>query len=99
MRTDLERPRWLGPIQFEYPAYLDGDLPGDYGFHIAGLGQHPVAFKRYYNFEILHARWAMLAALGALIPELLDLVGAFHFVEPVCVVASRILKASASRLV
>lgn len=25
----------------------------------------------------------MLAALGALIPELLDLVGAFHFVEPV----------------
>lgn len=25
----------------------------------------------------------MLAAMGALIPELLDLVGAFHFVEPV----------------
>lgn len=25
----------------------------------------------------------MLAALGALIPELLDVVGAFHFVEPV----------------
>ncbi|KAM0014733.1 putative photosystem II [Helianthus debilis subsp. tardiflorus] len=78
-----ERPRWLGPIPFDYPSYLDGDLPGDYGFDIAGLSQDPVAFKRYYNFEILHARWAMLAALGALIPELLDLVGAFHFVEPV----------------
>ncbi|PWA73510.1 chlorophyll A-B binding family protein [Artemisia annua] len=78
-----ERPRWLGPIPFEYPTYLDGDLPGDYGFDIAGLSQDPVAFKRYYNFEILHARWAMLAALGALIPELLDRVGAFHFVEPV----------------
>lgn len=25
----------------------------------------------------------MLASVGALIPELLDLVGAFHFVEPV----------------
>lgn len=35
------------------------------------------------SFEILHARWAMLAALGALIPEILDLLGAFHFAEPV----------------
>jgi len=25
----------------------------------------------------------MLASIGALIPELLDLLGAFHFVEPV----------------
>ncbi|PWA42363.1 chlorophyll A-B binding family protein [Artemisia annua] len=44
-----ERPRWLGPIPFEYPTYLDGDLPGDYGFDIAGLSQDPVAFKRYYK--------------------------------------------------
>lgn len=35
------------------------------------------------SFEILHARWAMLAAFGALVPEILDLLGAFHFVEPV----------------
>ncbi|XP_021732293.1 chlorophyll a-b binding protein 7, chloroplastic-like isoform X2 [Chenopodium quinoa] len=78
-----ERPRWLGPIPFEYPSYLIGQLPGDYGFDLAGLGKDPDALLRYYNFEILHARWAMLGALGALIPEILDLSGASHFAEPV----------------
>ncbi|PIM99140.1 hypothetical protein CDL12_28369 [Handroanthus impetiginosus] len=78
-----DRPRWLGPISYDYPAYLSGELPGDYGFDIGGLSQDPVALQKYFNFEVLHARWAMLAALGALIPELLDLVGAFHSAEPV----------------
>ncbi|XP_061972248.1 chlorophyll a-b binding protein 7, chloroplastic isoform X4 [Populus nigra] len=78
-----ERPRWLGPISYQYPTYLRGELPGDYGFDVAGLAEDPVAFQTYFNFEILHARWAMLAALGALIPEVLDLSGAFHFIEPV----------------
>ncbi|XP_061989060.1 chlorophyll a-b binding protein 7, chloroplastic isoform X2 [Rosa rugosa] len=78
-----ERPRWLGPIPYDYPAYLTGELPGDYGFDVVGLSKDPVAFQRYFNFEILHARWAMLAAFGALVPEILDLLGAFHFVEPV----------------
>ncbi|XP_061972247.1 chlorophyll a-b binding protein 7, chloroplastic isoform X3 [Populus nigra] len=68
-----ERPRWLGPISYQYPTYLRGELPGDYGFDVAGLAEDPVAFQTYFNFEILHARWAMLAALGALIPEVLDL--------------------------
>ncbi|XP_051118165.1 chlorophyll a-b binding protein 7, chloroplastic [Andrographis paniculata] len=77
------RPRWLGPISYDYPGYLSGELPGDYGFDIAGLGEDPVALQKYFNFEILHARWAMLAALGVLIPEILDLTGAFQFVEPV----------------
>ncbi|XP_048131146.1 chlorophyll a-b binding protein 7, chloroplastic isoform X2 [Rhodamnia argentea] len=66
-----DRPQWLGPIPYDYPAYLTGEYPGDYGF------------EKYFNFEILHARWAMLAALGALVPEVLDIVGTFHFVEPV----------------
>ncbi|KAG6422921.1 hypothetical protein SASPL_113303 [Salvia splendens] len=71
-----DRPRWLGPISYEYPSYLNGELPGDYGFDVAGLSQDPVSLQRYF-------KWAMLAALGALLPEILDLIGAFHFVEPV----------------
>lgn len=78
-----DRPRWLGPIPYDYPTYLTGELPGDYGFDIVGLSKDPEALQRYFNFEVLHARWAMLGALGALIPEVLDMVGAFHFVEPV----------------
>ncbi|KAL2471854.1 Chlorophyll A-B binding family protein [Abeliophyllum distichum] len=78
-----DRPRWLGPISYDYPSYLTGELPGDYGFDIAGLSKDPVALQKLFNFEVLHARWAMLAALGALIPEVLDLTGTFHFVEPV----------------
>lgn len=78
-----DRPRWLGPLPFQYPSYLTGELPGDYGFDVAGLGKDPIALQKYFNFEILHARWAMLGALGALIPEVLDLCGAFNFVEPV----------------
>ncbi|CAL5065095.1 unnamed protein product [Urochloa decumbens] len=82
-----DRPRWLGPVPYDYPEHLTGEYPGDYGFDIAGLGRDPVAFANYFklpcSFEILHCRWAMLAALGVVIPELLDLFGLVRFVEPV----------------
>ncbi|URE34446.1 LRR, partial [Musa troglodytarum] len=77
------RPCWLGPIPYKYPSYLTGELPGDYGFDVAGLGKDPVALQKYFNFEILHARWAMLASIGVIVPELLEELGFVHFVEPV----------------
>ncbi|RRT59820.1 hypothetical protein B296_00002244, partial [Ensete ventricosum] len=44
-----ERPCWLGPIPYKYPSYLTGELPGDYGFDIAGLGKDPVALQKYFK--------------------------------------------------
>lgn len=78
-----ERPRWLGPISYEYPTYLNGDFPGDYSFDVAGLSKDPESFKKFFNLEILHSRWAMLASLGVIIPEILDQLGVVDFVEPV----------------
>ena len=38
-------------------------------------------FDRYFELELLHARWAMLGALGALVPEALSLAGLAAFPE------------------
>lgn len=48
------RPRWLGPIPFEYPSYLTGQLPGDYGFDLAALGKDAAALQKYYKYSSLH---------------------------------------------
>lgn len=58
------------------PAYLTGELPGDYGYDPLGLGQDVAQVQKYRVNEILHARWAMLAAAGILIPEGLQANGA-----------------------
>lgn len=47
-----ERPRWLGPIPFEYPSYLTGEYPGDYGFDIAGLGRDSASFQKYFKYAV-----------------------------------------------
>lgn len=44
------RPKWLGPIPYDYPDHLQGEAPGDYGFDILGLSRDPTAFERYFKY-------------------------------------------------
>ncbi len=45
--------------------------PGDIGFDPLRLAKNEEAMDRYFEYELLHGRWAMLGALGAVVSELL----------------------------
>ena len=55
-------------------SYLDGSLPGDYGFDPLGLSD-PEGAGGFINpswlayAEVIHGRWAMLGVAGATAPE------------------------------
>lgn len=83
---EISLDKWYGPSRSlflpgglldrsEVPEYLNGTLPGDYGYDPLGLGAGGNV-EKYRENELLHARWAMLGAAGILIPEGLEANGA-----------------------
>ncbi|KAH0468010.1 hypothetical protein IEQ34_003043 [Dendrobium chrysotoxum] len=69
----IERPLWFpGSTP---PPWLDGSLPGDFGFDPLGLGSDPESLRWNVQSELVHCRWAMLGAAGIFIPEFLTKIG------------------------
>ncbi|XP_052204703.1 chlorophyll a-b binding protein, chloroplastic [Diospyros lotus] len=71
--ADPNRPLWFpGSTP---PPWLDGSLPGDFGFDPLGLGSDPETLRWMVQSELVHCRWAMLGAAGIFIPEFLTKIG------------------------
>lgn len=62
-------PAVRGGGNFIDPEWLDGSLPGDYGFDPLGLGKDPAFLKWYREAELIHGRWAMLAVVGIFVGQ------------------------------
>ncbi|XP_014521606.1 chlorophyll a-b binding protein, chloroplastic [Vigna radiata var. radiata] len=74
--ADPDRPLWFpGSTP---PPWLDGSLPGDFGFDPLGLGSDPESLRWNVQAEIVHSRWAMLGAAGIFIPEFLTKIGVLN---------------------
>ena len=71
-----KRNKWLDPLpDGAVHECSTGEHPGDYGCDTAGLAAGAATFEQYREAELVHARWAMLNALGCLTPGLLGKAG------------------------
>merc|ERR1712174_77071 len=87
-----DRAKWLGPYSDNAcPSYLKGEYPGDYGWDSAGLSADPETFAAYREAELIHARWAMLGALGCVGPELTGAPSLVHAQSIVAVLACQVV--------
>ena len=88
-------PQYYGPARALWPwpggpaPHLAGTTPGDAGWDPLALVADkatgrldPVALARLADLEVMHARWAMLAAAGALFPEAAALGWGAPLAEP-----------------
>lgn len=66
IRTSLQRARTRAHTQ---PLIAHSLLVCSYGYDPLGLGKDPAQVETYRAYELIHARWAMLAAAGIVIPE------------------------------
>ncbi|KAK3159191.1 hypothetical protein QOZ80_2AG0146850 [Eleusine coracana subsp. coracana] len=73
VRASTDRATWLPGL--DPPSYLDGTLPGDFGFDPLGLGEEPSALKWYVQAELVHCRFAMAGVAGILVTDLLRVSG------------------------
>lgn len=64
VQASASRPLWFPGN--EAPAYLDGSLPGDYGFDPLSLSSDPDSLKWFTHAELINGRWAMLGVAGIL---------------------------------
>lgn len=68
-----QKKSWIPGVRvggnFIDPEWLDGSLPGDYGFDPLGLGKDPAFLKWYREAELIHGRWAMLAVVGIFVGQ------------------------------
>ncbi|CAJ1971626.1 unnamed protein product [Sphenostylis stenocarpa] len=78
VKQGADRPLWFASKQSL--SYLDGSLPGDYGFDPLGLSDPEgtggfIEPKWLAYGEVINGRFAMLGAVGSIAPEILGKAG------------------------